>query len=518
MEDYKNLDQQEQEISEDEDSIKIRKKVKNQRKNYTIYEIKVVLDYYNKNGNIRETARFFNIPKSTVSGWVQRKDEYISSIGKNDKCRLQPGDRKSESVEFDEVLNEYIKEARSNDIAITSSEVIAKAIELMPDFKNKTYNALHIWFKRFRKRYSYSIRKITKIAQNMPKYFMEDLRNYIYQAIKDNIEFNLDNKSIIIGNVDETPISLEPITNTILEKIGEKTIKIRTFGKSKQRISCILCILSNGERLPPMLVFKGVPDGTLENRLKKITDVKNNKIFISCQKNSWVDASTFIKWLNSIWFKSYSFKPKEGTILYYDKAPSHLTEEVINLFAKYNCFYRLIPAGLTSYCQPLDISINKPFKDLLKLKYREFCISNKNIIKPTPEDMVNWVSSIWYSDKINNESISYSFKKGGIILSNDGSEDIIFQWPKTPDMTLIEDIPQLKNENNFNVLNLNTEEQENDSEEDILFDYERYNISSIRKEVIKNIKSSNICEDVEMDDEEVNSKNYNYYQACGYFK
>ena len=94
-----------------------------------------------------------------------------------------------------------------------------------------------------------------------------------------------------------------------------------------------------------------------------------------------VDASTFIKWFNSIWLKPYSFKPNEGTILYYDKTSSHLTEEVINLFAKYNCFYRLIPPGLTSYCQPLDISINKPFKDLLKLIYREFFISNKNIIK-----------------------------------------------------------------------------------------------------------------------------------------
>ena len=85
----------------------------------------------------------------------------------------------------------------------------------------------------------------------------------------------------------------------------------------------------------------------------------------------------------------------------------------------------------------MDISINKPFQDLLKLKYREFCISNKNIIKPTPEDMVSWVSSIWYSDKINNESIIYSFNKCGITLSNDGSEDIIFQCPKTPDMILI---------------------------------------------------------------------------------
>ena len=53
------------------------------------------------------------------------------------QLRLQPGGWKSESVEIDEVLNEYIKEVRSNDIAITSSEVIAKAIELKPDFKNK---------------------------------------------------------------------------------------------------------------------------------------------------------------------------------------------------------------------------------------------------------------------------------------------------------------------------------------------------------------------------------------------
>ena len=112
----------------------------------------------------------------------------------------------------------------------------------------------------------------------------------------------------------------------------------------------------------------------------------------------------------------------------------------------------------------------------------------------------------------------YSFKKGGITLKNDASEDIIFQWPKTPEMILIEDIPQIKNENNFNGLNLNTEEYENDSEEDILFDYERYSISSIRKEVIKGIKNNNIYEDIEIDDEEINSKNYDFYQAFGYFK
>ena len=44
----------------------------------------------------------------------------------------------------------FIKEARSHEIAITSTEVINKAIEIVPDFKEKSYNSMHNWFKRSR--------------------------------------------------------------------------------------------------------------------------------------------------------------------------------------------------------------------------------------------------------------------------------------------------------------------------------------------------------------------------------
>ena len=108
-------------ISSKEQEAKIREKVKNKRKNYTIKEIKVVLNYYNKIGNIRGTAKFFDIPKSTVSGWVQKKDEYITDIVKSNKCYLKSWGRKNYSREYDEILNEFIKEGRSLDIAITSS-------------------------------------------------------------------------------------------------------------------------------------------------------------------------------------------------------------------------------------------------------------------------------------------------------------------------------------------------------------------------------------------------------------
>ena len=104
--------------------------------------------------------------------------------------------------------------------------------------------------------------------------------------MKDVYESNTDVNTQLIGNVDETPICLEPITTATLEKIGEKTIKIRTFGKTKQRITCVLCILANGMRLPPMLVFKGVPARTLEHRLNNLKLVIEKKYICSLPKKS----------------------------------------------------------------------------------------------------------------------------------------------------------------------------------------------------------------------------------------
>ena len=86
MEDKQSLDKEKTYISKNVLNKIIRQKVKNKRKNYTINKIKIVLDYYNKNGNIRVTSKFFDIPKSTISVLVQRKDEYLISICKSNKC------------------------------------------------------------------------------------------------------------------------------------------------------------------------------------------------------------------------------------------------------------------------------------------------------------------------------------------------------------------------------------------------------------------------------------------------
>ena len=61
-------------------------------------------------------------------------------------------------------------------------------------------------------------------------------------------------------------------------------------------------------KAPPMLVFKGVPEKRLENKLNKIKVVLENKIFVTCQHNAQADSIVFIKWLNTIWFRTYPFR------------------------------------------------------------------------------------------------------------------------------------------------------------------------------------------------------------------
>ena len=56
-----------------------------------------------------------------------------------------------------------------------------------------------------------------------------------------------------------------------------------------------------------------------------------------------------------------------------------------------------IPAGLTRFIQPLDVVINKPFKDALRKKYIEYCsISNNINAKISKEKMIEFIVDTWH--------------------------------------------------------------------------------------------------------------------------
>lgn len=82
----------------------------------------------------------------------------------------------------------------------------------------------------------------------------------------------------------------------------------------------------------------------------------------------------------------------------------------------------LITTKLTQFLQPLDVGINKDIKKLMRAADTNLRIKNKNIHPPSENDIIDSFSDIWYN-KIKSESIINSFKKTGISVKMDGSEN-----------------------------------------------------------------------------------------------
>ena len=150
------------------------------------------------------------------------------------------------------------------------------------------------------------------------------------------------------------------------------------------------------------------------------------KVKININNNAWSTTDIINDWLDKIYLPYINKDPLLGSgLLIMDKASSHINEDIIEKCTGQFCDVSILPSGCTSILQPLDISINKPFKNALKEKYIRYCI-DKGVAfsKVGKEDIINWVGDIWFSDKIiNKELIKNSFKVCGLSNKIDGSED-----------------------------------------------------------------------------------------------
>ena len=117
-----------------------------------------------------------------------------------------------------------------------------------------------------------------------------------------------------------------------------------------------------------------------------------------------------------------------------NKAPSHLSKNIISYLEINQTEYTLIPGKLTRFLQPLDIGINMPFKSQLKNK---FLISEANkLINIEEVKTINFTDNLSISnmDKLRLNLIDWtikaSFKKTTITYPLDGSMDIDFEMPE----------------------------------------------------------------------------------------
>ena len=82
----------------------------------------------------------------------------------------------------------------------------------------------------------------------------------------------------------------------------------------------------------------------------------------------------------------FPYNPLDKKLLIFDKCTTHL-KGIIQLMLENNNYIKIfVPAGMTIVLQPLDRSINFPFKCYLKDKFTNFMLNNKELSKEKIDD------------------------------------------------------------------------------------------------------------------------------------
>ena len=119
-------------------------------------------------------------------------------------------------------------------------------------------------------------------------------------------------------------------------------------------------------------------------------------------------------------------------MMVYDSFKGHLEESVKEKFCENGFDLAVIPGGLTSICQPLDVAINKPLKDNLRKEWHLWMANGGaretvagNLRRARLSEVCEWVKHAW--DNISDETIIQSFRKCRISneLENGDIDEIV---------------------------------------------------------------------------------------------
>ncbi|GFT11701.1 pogo transposable element with KRAB domain [Trichonephila clavipes] len=132
-------------------------------------------------------------------------------------------------------------------------------------------------------------------------------------------------------------------------------------------------------------------------------------------------------WIKNIWQRRPGALRNPQSLLVWDMFRSHLTNNTKKLLTECNTDIAAIPDGLTSLVQPLDVYINKSFKQNLKRQWNIWMLEGEKSftkggqMRHASLEIEQWIIKAW--NEIKPDLIQKSFKKCSISNSLDGTED-----------------------------------------------------------------------------------------------
>ena len=111
--------------------------------------------------------------------------------------------------------------------------------------------------------------------------------------------------------------------------------------------------MSDGIKLEPVIIFK----------LKNIPrEIFPDGVKVQVNEKGWVNEVEMLWWIENVWHNRADTNVNPRSLLIFDFFRGHLVNSVKNRLYEKQTDIAVIPGGLTSKLQPLDVGVNKIFK------------------------------------------------------------------------------------------------------------------------------------------------------------
>ena len=395
-----------------------------------------ILKYYHEQGrNKYQTCQRFGIGKPSLLRWIRNEESILKS--KKGRKRIGKAGRRPFWPDMEARLVEEFRKTHEKGLKVKHYWFKVRARQLMKEMHPEAdFRLTQGWFDRFKSRNNLSYRRSTNVSQKKPSDFEEKIRGF-YQEIRRVASAGISGVEQLgkfapstIGNVDQTPLPFAFNSGQGYAETGSSTVWHRgtKSGLEKRQCTVQLTIYADGiARVKPLIIFRGKGLRISTSEKEKY----DKRVVVKFQVNAWCDEKVMKDWVLTMWRRPLAPEGRKPKLLIADVHKAQTTPEVLEML-KTTCLTDvvLVSPGCTSLVQPLDVSLNSEFKQIIDRLQTEPMHTNLESYtenKLTASDrrilITFWIGTAWEKMCEKKDMIIRAFRKCGISVPIDGSED-----------------------------------------------------------------------------------------------
>jgi hypothetical protein len=204
--------------------------------------------------------------------------------------------------------------------------------------------------------------------------------------------YNMDEKGFLAG---VTGRSKRVFSRRMWE---EKNVTAGLQDGSREWVTLLACICSDGSALPPSLIYQGA-GGCLQASWVEDVKAGEHLVFITSSPSGWTNNEIGVAWLEQVFdcctkSKSYS----SYRLLVLDGHGSHLTMDFIEYCDQHKILLAVFPPHSTHTLQPLDVVMFKPLSTAYSKELSDYLHHSQGLLSVKKGDFFPlfwraWVTS-----------------------------------------------------------------------------------------------------------------------------